>query len=114
MVVVPDVMVATKKVSKLLLENDMVRAMEFSIKPGGKAPMHNHPNDHFVYFLTDTKLKVTDPEGKSQDIKVKSGQSIWMAAGSHEAVNMGKTETRYLAVELKLPSQEAASLSDSS
>ena len=111
---VQDVMKAAKKVTKLLLENDTVRALEFSIKPGEKAPMHNHPYDHFVYFLSEASLQVTEPDGKPANIKTKPGQSMWMEAGAHETINVGETEARYLVVELKLPSQEAASLSDSS
>ena len=111
---VPDVMMAAKNVAKVVLENDTVRVLEFLIRAGEKAPMHNHPHDYVVYFMSNAKFRMTDPDGKSEDLDTMAGQAMWMWAGSHETINVGKTDGRYLIVELKTTSEEAASLSDSS
>ena len=47
----PDVLKVASKAYKLVLENDRVRVMEMTLRPGDKAPMHNHPNDAYrVYY----------------------------------------------------------------
>lgn len=111
---IPDAMIAAKNVAKLILENEKVRVMEFRIKPGKKAIMHNHPNPHVVHFMTNTRLKLTTPDAKADKLTLKAGQTIWMEPGSHEAENIGKILTHYLVVEVKHPSAEAVSQSDSS
>lgn len=42
---------------KLLHENDRIRVLEVTFKPGSKIPKHSHP-DHMVYALTAGKLKI--------------------------------------------------------
>ncbi len=87
---------------KSIFENDRVRALEVTFKPGEKIMMHSHP-DHFAYALTDGMLKITSSEGKAVDVVAKQGQLFWMDAQSHAAENPGKTEFRLLVVELKEP-----------
>ncbi len=98
---VPDVMVAANNAYQVLLENDKVRVMEIKLKPGQKAPMHNHPNAHVVYVKTDSRLKLTFPDGKDNVIDLKAGQSLWLDAGPHEAENVGKTDFNNLVIEVK-------------
>jgi beta-alanine degradation protein BauB len=87
-------------VYKLVLDNDRVRVFEVTFKPGQKAVMHGHP-DHVVYVLDDYTLDLRLPDGKSQEVSLKTGQTIFMGAGPHAAENIGKTEGRSLVVELK-------------
>jgi beta-alanine degradation protein BauB len=94
-------MTAASNAYKLLLENDKVRAMEVRLKPGQKAPMHNHPNNHLVYVIKDTKFKLSFPDGKSTEVDLKSGKVLWMEAGSHETENIGTTEGHNIVIELK-------------
>ncbi len=98
---VPDVLVAANSAYQLLLENDKVRVMEVRLKPGQKAPMHDHPSPHVVYVKTDSRLKLTFPDGKDNVIDLKAGQSLWLDAGPHEAENVGKTDFDNLVVEVK-------------
>lgn len=98
---IPDAMKAAKSVAKLMLENEKARVLEFRIRPGKKAAMHNHPHNHVVYFMTNAKLKLSYPDGKSDKLGVKAGQTIWMEASSHETENVGKTVAHYLVVEVK-------------
>ena len=69
-------------------------------KPGQKTVMHSHP-DHVIYVVKDGKLKITLPDGKSNEINLKSGQAIWMPAGQHAVENLGKTEANNIVIELK-------------
>jgi quercetin dioxygenase-like cupin family protein len=98
---VPDVLVTAKYAYELLLENDSIRVMELRLKPGQKAPMHNHPNSHVVYVKTDSRLKLTFLDGKDNAIDLKAGQTLWLNAGPHEAENVGKTDVDNLVIEVK-------------
>lgn len=98
---IQDVMTAASKAYGLLLENDKVRVMEIRLKPGQKAPMHNHPNNHVVYVMKDAKFKLSFTDGKSTEVDLKSGKVLWMEAGAHETENVGTTEGHNLVIELK-------------
>ena len=84
----------------LNMENEYVRVMDARFSPGAKAVMHYHPN-HVVYVLTDERVKITTPDGKSVNFDLKAGQAIWMPAGQHAAENLGKVEAHNLVIELK-------------
>jgi quercetin dioxygenase-like cupin family protein len=98
---IADVLKAAANAYSLLLENERVRVLDIRLKPGEKAPMHNHPGDHVVYVMKDAKFKLTFPDGKSGEFDLKAGQTIWMEAGSHATENIGASEGHNLVVELK-------------
>jgi beta-alanine degradation protein BauB len=89
-------------VYKLVMENDRVRVFDVQFQPGQKTVMHGHP-DHVVYVLADYTLNLELPDGKSQHVALKTGQTIWMGAGQHAAQNIGKTTGHALVIELKDP-----------
>jgi len=62
--------------------------------------MHYHPNAVAVY-LTDGMTRMTTPDGKSQDMPSKAGETAWTPAGSHLPQNVGKTPVELILVELK-------------
>ncbi len=95
-----DPAIVAKDVYKLLLENDRVRVFDVRFAPGQRAAMHAHP-DHVVYVLDDATLRLTGPDGKSQDVAIKAGQTLYLPAGPHAAENIGKTAAHNLVVELK-------------
>lgn len=86
--------------TKLLFENAEVRIYEFRVKPGEKIAMHSHP-DHSVYFLSGGKVRFTLPDGKTEERETKSGEAIFSNALSHAAENIGATEVRGVATEMK-------------
>ena len=98
---IPDVLKAAANAYSLLLENERVRVLDIRLKPGEKAPIHNHPGDHVVYVMKDAKFKLTFPDGKSGVFDLKAGQTIWMKAGSHATENIGTSEGHNLVVEFK-------------
>jgi quercetin dioxygenase-like cupin family protein len=85
---------------RVIFENDHVRVLAVDIKPGQVAPMHSHP-DNVSYFLTDGKLKVTLPDGKSIERNPKAGTAAWSDAVTHEAQNIGSTDFQQIQIELK-------------
>ncbi len=98
---IPDVLKAAANAYTLLMENERVRVLAIRLKPGEKAPMHDHPSNHVVYVMKDAKFKLTFPDGKSAAFDLKAGQTIWMEAGSHATENIGTSEGHNLVVEVK-------------
>lgn len=87
------------------LDNERVRVCEVTFKPGAKIPVHSHP-DHVVYVVGGGKLAITGADGKAQDVPLKSGQTLWLPAQSHSAVNNGKTVVKLAVFELKESSKK--------
>ena len=96
----PDPAKVASDVYTLVQENDRVRIFNVTFKPGQKTVMHGHP-DHVVHVVTPYTLRLTLPDGKTQEVPLKAGQVIWMPAGQHAAENIGKTEGRALVIEMK-------------
>jgi quercetin dioxygenase-like cupin family protein len=95
-----DPAVVAANVYRPVLENARVRVFEAQFKPGEKAAWHEHP-DHVIHLLTDANLRLTLPGGKTTDIAPRAGETMWMDAGGHEAVNTGQNVARLLVIELK-------------
>lgn len=95
-----DVMKVGADTHSVLLENDNVRVLKVSIKPGGTVPMHSHPHN-VGYYLTDAKVKITTPDGKTTERELKAGTSAWNEAVTHAVVNIGSTELQEIQIELK-------------
>ncbi|MFI5166993.1 MAG: cupin domain-containing protein [Thermoanaerobaculales bacterium] len=89
-------------VYKVILENEHVRVLSVTLKPGEKSPMHSHPAN-VVYTLNDSKVRFTMPDGKSVDADLKAGNCIWNEAQTHAGENIGKTTVHALVIELKEP-----------
>jgi hypothetical protein len=85
---------------KVLLENDRVRVLEVRHQPGVKEPMHSHPA-YISYFLDDTKVKVTSPDGKTVVRDRKAGEIQFSGPVTHALENIGTTEQHVLVIELK-------------
>ncbi len=87
-------------VYKLLFENDRIRVMEVTFKPGEKIGEHSHP-DHFVTVLEAGKLKIFKPDGSSQEIQLKQKEVVWIPAETHWSENTGPSVVKLLVTELK-------------
>ncbi|MHB8351657.1 MAG: hypothetical protein ACYDFT_03060 [Thermoplasmata archaeon] len=64
------------------------------------APMHGHP-PNVVVQLSDGKACVRVPDGTSQNVDLRSGETLWSGGGLHEVENVGEREIRRIIVELK-------------
>jgi len=88
------------KYYEIPVNNEFVRVLEYRLKPGQKEPMHSHPCG-VVYYLTDAKWKVTSSDGKITKSNTTVGKIIWRDPTTHAAENIGKTEARAIAIEIK-------------
>jgi quercetin dioxygenase-like cupin family protein len=95
-----DPAIVAKDVYKLILENGRTRVFDVRFAPGQRAEMHTHP-DHVVYVFDDATIRLTGPDGKSQDVSVKAGQALFIPAGPHAAENIGAKPAHNLVFELK-------------
>jgi quercetin dioxygenase-like cupin family protein len=82
------------------LENDQVRVLRWTIGPGEKTPMHEHPATVTV-SLTDGRVRFTAPDGKAWEADSKAGQVRWSGAEKHSSENLGDKATEVIQVELK-------------
>ena len=95
-----DVVTVSPETHIVLLENDQVRVLGVRIKPGEKVAMHSHP-PNVVYYLSDGKIRLSSPGGKTEDREVKAGTAIWSEAAKHAAENVGNVEFTEVQIELK-------------
>jgi quercetin dioxygenase-like cupin family protein len=87
---------------KVLLENELVRVLEYRLKPGEKEPMHSHPAG-VVYVLRGGTLKFSYPDGRTEEKTAATGETIWRDPVTHAVENTGKTEAHAIAIDLKIP-----------
>jgi len=92
---------------KVALENEHVRVLDVTLKPGDKVPMHSHPAT-VIYPLNDSKTKFTSPDGKSVEVELKAGAAVWHEPETHSSENIGTTDARVLVVEMKPPAKAHA------
>ena len=85
---------------KVVLENDQVRVLEVRIKQGAKSEMHSHPRSVAI-CLNDQRLRFTFPNGKTEDVDLKRGQTVWLDGISHAVENSGTEDVSSVVVELK-------------
>lgn len=84
----------------VVTENDQVRVVKVHYGVHEKSVMHSHPNSVAV-FLTDSKVKMTLADGKTQDMTVKAGETMYTPAGTHLPENVGDKSFDLILVELK-------------
>ena len=90
---------------KVLLENDQVRVLEYRLKPGEKEPMHTHVAG-VLYIFGDAKMRTTYPDGRTSESAGGGGEAHWRDPITHAIENIGNTEARALAIDLKKSCKE--------
>ena len=85
---------------KVEFENDKVRAIRVRYGPREKSIMHGHPNAVAV-FLEDARARFTYPNGKTEDLEMKAGQTMWFPAVEHLPENKLDKPIHLLFIELK-------------
>ena len=88
---------------KVIVENDKVKVTEYVSNPGkdicGKGK-HTHA-PHLSILLTDAKVTVTSPDGKTQIFDLKAGSTFWSEAETNIAINSGSKLAKAYLVEVK-------------
>jgi quercetin dioxygenase-like cupin family protein len=81
-------------------ENSQVRVLRIKVGPHEKSVMHRHPNAVAI-FMTDVNGKFTFPNGTSQDINSKAGETRWTPATTHLPENTSDQPFEVILIELK-------------
>ena len=96
-----DALKASPENFKLLLENDHIRVLEYTLKPGTKDLTHTHPPKS-SYIVSGGKLKVNLENGDTLVFDEKAGDASWMDhVGKHWVENIGTTEIKIILTEVK-------------
>lgn len=85
---------------KVETENAQVRILRIHYGPHEKSVMHSHP-DSVATYLSDGTMTMHTPDGKSQAMTGKSGQTLFTPAGIHMPENTGDKPFDAVLVELK-------------
>ena len=85
---------------EVIFENDKMRVLKVTVKPGDKAEMHWHP-ENINYILTPGKLRFTKPDGAVIEVELTEGQVTSSSESFHAVENIGDTEVQTVQVELK-------------
>jgi quercetin dioxygenase-like cupin family protein len=94
---------------KTLTENAGVRVLKIDYPAGTKSTMHQHP-DSIVIPLSDSKVKFTMPDGKSEDSELTSESAMYSPAGTHNPANVGTGRVNAILVEFKTAAPGTATL----
>lgn len=87
--------------ARVLSENEHVRVVEYSVKPGEKDVWHTHP-PRSSYVISGGKVKVYTETGEPKISEVKTGASSWAGQGAkHYVENIGDTDIKIILTEIK-------------
>ena len=96
-----DALTASPDNFRLVLENDRVRVLEYSLLPGKRDHRHTHPR-RVAHVIAGGTLRVHFPDGRHMDFEEKAGDTSWGdPAPLHDTENIGTTPIRILLVEVK-------------
>lgn len=103
-----DAVVAAPQNHKVVLENDRVRVLEVTVRPGEKEPLHMHRMPSVMYVMAEDNIRDYDADGKllydsrTDKAPPKTPYTIWMEPQApHRVENLSKKPLRLLRVELK-------------
>jgi beta-alanine degradation protein BauB len=86
---------------KVVFENDRVRVLEYTDRPGDRTSPHSHP-DSVMYTLSSFERRLTHGD-QQRDVQLEAGRVVWIEAQEHSGENIGTTESRSVFIELKEP-----------
>ena len=84
---------------KVVFENDRVRVLEYTDRPGDRTTPHEHP-DSVMHTLSSFRRRLSSGD-QQRDVEMTAGMTGWLPAQQHAGENIGDTETHVLFVELK-------------
>ena len=87
--------------AKIVLENEFVRVIEYSLKPGEKDNPHTHP-PKTSYVVSGGMLRVYPENEEPFEAEEVTGATEWAdKRGKHYVENIGKTTVTILLTEIK-------------
>ena len=81
-------------------ENDRVRVIRIKYGPGEKSVMHSH-GPHVSVFLSQSNIRMTSPDGTTQDVSSEVGVAQWTDAQEHLPENLDDKPLEVVLIELK-------------
>lgn len=109
-----DALVSAPGNFKLLLENDQVRVLQYTLPAGTLDHWHTHP-PRVGYLLSGARIRVTEADGSHEDYDEKTGEIYWDGFSPlHDTLNLDTKPYIALLVEVKAadskpaPADEAA------
>jgi hypothetical protein len=84
----------------VVLDNEHVRVLDYTDRPGQKTSPHHHP-DFVLHALGPFERRLHFADGTSRLVSFHGGETVFMAAQTHAGENIGTTDTHVLIVELK-------------
>lgn len=107
-VVMLDAMITAPDHHEVLLENDRVRVLDTRLRSGERTPVHTHRWPATLYVMSWSDFLRRDADGnvlvdsRSWDHQPAPGEALWLPPlAPHSVENIGKSELRLVAVELK-------------
>ena len=85
---------------KSLMENEQVRVLEMTLKPGESDVTHSHPSET-VYFVKGGKARIHLPDGGAMVAELPDGHVMWHEAWTHRVENIGTSVIHAIIVESK-------------
>ena len=82
-------------------ENDQVRVLRVRYGPLERGPMHEHVLQRVVVYLTGQTMKVTTPDGKTEEVHNQAGDVKMAGAAKHQEENLDRQLFEVVVVELK-------------
>jgi hypothetical protein len=96
--------------TRVLMENDRVRMIEFHIRPRAKLNVEAPADrERFLYMLTDGALVLAPPGKAPYEFALHAGETVLFPAISPTVENDSDQPVRALMIELKQPTRAAAS-----
>lgn len=87
---------------RVLLENDKVRVLHFTLRKGDTEEFHTHPAA-VTYVLTPFKIRFRFPDGTERVREAKAGDVFYGEGVTHSPLNIGETDATGILVEMKTP-----------
>lgn len=88
---------------RVVLDNAKVRVVEYTSRSHGDVcgvGTHSHPA-HLTIVLAAARDRATSVGGKPEETDMKVGDVYWSDGETHTDVNIGKSDSRVLVVEIK-------------
>jgi hypothetical protein len=79
-------------------ENESIVVVRIRMAPGEKTPMHDITSARLVVWLTDTHLRDTHADGRTDDIRRRAGDIDWVPVQRHAGENLARELLEFLAI----------------
>lgn len=93
---------------KVVFENERVRVLEYTDRPGDRTTPHEHP-DSLMHTLSAFRRRLSSGD-QQREVDMPAGLTGWLPAQQHAGENIGDTDTHVLFVELKDSAAAGAAL----